>query len=93
MRSHDFLKAALSTVPVFSHPDFNKSWIILTDCSDDTMGACLAQLDENGIERPVAYASATLSDAQQNYGITDKDGLAVVWAVKKWYTLYTARLH
>ena len=49
-----------------------------------TMGACLAQLDDNGIERPVAYASANLSDAQQNYGITDKEGLAVVWAVRKW---------
>ena len=93
LRSLDSLKAALSTAPVLAPPDFNKSWIILTDCSDDTMGACLAQLDENGIERPVAYASATLSDAQQNYGITDKEGLAVVWAVKKWDTSYTAHLH
>ena len=84
LRALDSLKAALSTAPVLAPPDFNKSWIILTDCSDDTMGACLAQLDDNGIERPVAYASATLSDAQQNYGITDKEGLAVVWAVKKW---------
>ena len=47
------------------------------------LGACLAQLDENDIERPVAYASATLSDTQQNYGITDKKGLAVAWAGKK----------
>jgi hypothetical protein len=79
LRSLDSLKAALSTAPVLAPLDFNKSWIILTDCSDDTMGACLAQLDENGIGRPVAYASATLSEAQQNYGITDKEGLAVVW--------------
>ena len=49
------------------------------------MGACLAQLEEDGIERPVAYVSASLiSDAQKNYGITDKEGLAVVWAVRKW---------
>ena len=66
-------------------PDFSKPWIIVTDCSDYAMGACLAQLlDENGIERPVAYASANLSEAQKNYGITDKEGLAVVWAVRKW---------
>jgi hypothetical protein len=32
------------------------------------MGACLAQLDEHGIERPVAYASCNLSTAQKNYG-------------------------
>ena len=78
LRALDSLKAALSSAPVLAPPDFNKSWIILTDCSDDTMGACLAQLDDNGIEHPVAYASATLSDAQQNYGITDKEGLAMV---------------
>jgi hypothetical protein len=67
------------------------AWLLLTDCSDTTMGACLAQLDEHGIERPVAYASCNLSTAQKNYGITDKEGLAIVWAVRKW--LCTAALH
>ena len=47
------------------------------------MGACLAQLDEHDIERPVAYASCNLSTAQKNYGITDKEGLAIVWAVMR----------
>ena len=84
LRALDALKAALTTAPVLAAPDFSKPWIILTDCSDYAMGACLAQLDENGIERPVAYASANLSEAQKNYGITDKEGLAVVWAVRKW---------
>ena len=48
------------------------------------MGACLAQLDENGIERPVAYASANLSEAQKKYGITDKEELAIGRVVRKW---------
>ena len=72
LRALDSLKAALTTAPVLAAPDFSKPWIILTDCSDYAMGACLAQLDENGIERPVAYASANLSEAHKNYGITDK---------------------
>ena len=84
LRALDALKAALTTAPVLAAPDFSKPWIILTDCSDHTMGACLAQLDENGVERPVAYASANLTQAQKNYGITDKEGLAVVWAVRKY---------
>ena len=45
LRSLDSLKAALSTALVLAPTDFNTSWTILTDCSDDTMGACLAQLD------------------------------------------------
>jgi hypothetical protein len=84
LKAFESVNAALTTAPVLVAPVFSKPWIILTDCSDLTMGACLAQLDDNGIERPVAYASANLSDAQQNYGITDKEGLAVVWAVRKW---------
>ena len=84
LRALDSLKAALTTAPVLAAPDFSKPWIILTDCIDYAIGACLAQLDGNGIERQVAYASANLSEAQKNYGITDKEGLAVVWAVRKW---------
>ena len=84
LRALEGLKAALTTAPVLAAPDFSKPWILLTDCSDTTMGACLAQLDEHGIERPVAYASCNLSTAQKNYGITDKEGLAIVWAVRKW---------
>ena len=61
LRALESLKAALTSAPVLRAPDFSKPWIILTDCSNDTMSACLAQLDENGIERPVAYASANLS--------------------------------
>jgi hypothetical protein len=81
LRALEGLKAALTTAPVLAAPDFSKPWILLTDCSDTTMGACLAQLDEHGIERPVAYASCNLSTAQKNYGITDKEGLAIMWAV------------
>ena len=63
LRALEGVKAALTTAPVLAAPDFSKPWILLTDCSDNTMGACLAQLDENGIERPVAYASCNLSTA------------------------------
>ena len=84
LRALEGLKAALTTAPVLAVPSFSKPWVLLADCSDTTMGACLAQLDEHGIERHVAYASCNLSTAQNNYGITDRGGLAIAWAAREW---------
>ena len=63
--------------------DFSKLFIGIVDASKGLLGGCLAQLDENGIEQPVAYASTPLTDAQRRYGITDKEGLGVVWFTKR----------
>ena len=84
VKAFEGVKAAMCSAPVLASPDFSKPWIILTDCSGTTMGAALVQKDENGIERPVAYASCTLSEAQKNYSISESEGLAVCWAVRKW---------
>jgi hypothetical protein len=42
------------------------------------------QLTAEGIEKPIAYASTSLSKAEQNYGITHKEGLGIIYAVRKW---------
>ena len=76
------LKAALVTAPVLAFPDFNKSFILLCDASKSQLGASLCQLDDDGNERPIAYASRTLTDAEKNYAITDKEGAAVCYAIR-----------
>lgn len=43
----------------------------------------LAQLDNDGIERPIAFMSQKLNKAQRNYTITVLECLAVVLAIKK----------
>jgi len=67
------------------YPDFNKPFILMTDGSAKGLGAVLAQKDENGRERVVAYASKSLVGAQTNYSATDLKLLAVVWAVEHFY--------
>jgi len=43
----------------------------------------------NGQERPIAYASRTLSTIEQRYPQIDKEAMAIVWAVQKFfYYLY-----
>ena len=43
--------------------------------------AVLAQKQNDGLVRPVAYASRTLQSHEQNYEVTELEALGVVWAV------------
>ena len=45
----------------------------------------------DGSERPVAYASRTLSTAERNYGHLDKEASAVAFAVKKFHQFLYGR--
>ena len=81
-RAFDFLKERLISAPILKYPDFEQPFIVYTDASGTGLGAVLSQLDENRKERVVAYASRSLNQAEKNYTITDKECLAIVWAIK-----------
>lgn len=80
--SFETLKNLLTTAPILSRPDFNKPFILVTDASKQGLGCILTQLDENGHEHPVIYASRSLKSSEVNYAATKLECLAVVWAVK-----------
>ena len=71
------LKTFLTTHPILKYPDFEKQFKLNTDASQYAIGAVLLQ--EN---HPVAYASRTLNNHEIRYSTTEKELLAVVWAVK-----------
>jgi hypothetical protein len=50
------LKTCLRNSPVLVHPKFDREFLLQTDASDIGLGANLSQLDDNGVERPIAYA-------------------------------------
>ena len=76
------MKGLLTNSSLLVFPDFTKPFVLETDASGAGLGAVLAQKQEDGSTRPIAYASRSLQPHEKNYGITELEGLGVVWAVK-----------
>lgn len=80
----DTLKRFLTSSPVLGHPNFDLHFIVYTDASETGIGAVLTQQTGPGCEEVLAYASRTLNNAERNYTTTERESLAVVWALEKW---------
>jgi hypothetical protein len=53
------------------------------DASSIALGVILEQPGEGGIDHPIDFASRKLSSAKRNYTTTEKEGLAMVYALQK----------
>lgn len=77
------IKFALTHEPVLKGPQMKKPFILHTDASAGGIGATLVQADEKGVEHPVAYVSRTLNKAERNYSTTEREALAIIYALKQ----------
>ena len=78
----DTLKQRLTTAPVLWSPTLSDPFVLTTDASNTGLGAVLSQ-QINGELKPVIYLSRQLTPTEQNYSVTERECLAVVWAVGK----------
>ncbi|UYV82801.1 hypothetical protein LAZ67_22000913, partial [Cordylochernes scorpioides] len=78
----DSLKKALMSEPVLAYFEEQLPTELHTDASGYGIGAVLVQIND-GKERPVGYASRTLSKAEKNYSTTERECLAAIWAINK----------
>ncbi|GFT72249.1 retrovirus-related Pol polyprotein from transposon 297 [Trichonephila clavipes] len=81
--SFDQIKHTLTEAPILQLPNFSEQFNLFTDASGVGIGAVLQQN-----QKPIAFASRTLNKAERNYTITERECLAVIWALNKFKTYF-----
>ncbi|KAL0881999.1 hypothetical protein ABMA27_001748 [Loxostege sticticalis] len=84
-KSFQKIKSEILSDSVLAHFDPQKPLVIATDASPTGLGAVLSHRLQDGSERPIAFASRTLSKSEKNYSQIDKEATAIYWGLKKFF--------
>lgn len=89
--AYEDIKNALISPQVLMPYDPSLPLILGTDASKTGLGAVLSHRLENGQERPIAYASRSLTKTELKYTQIDKEALSMVFGVQKFFFYLYAR--
>ncbi|GKD68459.1 reverse transcriptase domain-containing protein, partial [Tanacetum coccineum] len=81
-KAFETLKEKLTNAPIMVSPNWSLPFELMCDASDFAVGSVLGQRKEKHF-RPIHFASKTLNSAQQNYTLTQKKLLVIVFAFDK----------
>ena len=84
-RAFQQVKDLLHSGRVLTHFDDRLPLVLACYASPYGLGAVLSHQTAEGEEKPVGFASRTLTKAESNYSRLDKEALAIVYGVKKFH--------
>ena len=87
------LKKKFTLAPILASFVPEKKIILKTDTSNQALGSCLSQPDDEKQLHPVAYRSRKFSGPELNYDVHDKELLAIVDAFEEWRTYLEESRH
>ena len=81
-RAYELLRSELRSAHVLHIPKIGEPFVLHTDASGVAVGATLGQLDQDGVEHPLAFASHKLSRPQCAWATIEREAYAI-WALDK----------
>lgn len=91
-QSFEDTKRAAAKAILRGHYDLNDKIAIKTDASPVGLGAMTLQRDKNTKKiRVIACASRSLTETEQRYPQTQREALAIVWGIEKFYYYLAGR--
>lgn len=81
----DIIRKDVMSAPVLSYLSNERPTRIVADASSVGLGAVLLQFENPDKTNPVviSYANKALSETEKMYGQTEKEALAIVWAIDR----------
>ena len=84
-------KKLLKKGQLLVHYDVEKPLLLQTDASQYGLGAVISHVMPDGTERPISFASRTMTEPEKNYAQYEKEGLSIIFGLKKFHKFLHGR--
>lgn len=71
--------------------DLRRELLLICDSSEYGLGAIIAHVMDDGVERPIMMASRTMQPHERRYGQIDKEALAIMFGLTKFHEFLSGR--
>ena len=90
IKAFEEIKRCLTTAPILQCPNYDYDFIIQSDASLIAIGCALSQ-EIDGLERPISYGSATLTETQKRWTITELEAYSLIFGLLKFDAMIYGR--
>ena len=84
----DKLKNKMAIGPILMFSDWKKEFDVHVDASSVALGIVLTQPREGALDHPIAFSSRKMSTIEKIYTTTEREGLAMVYALHKFQNVH-----
>ena len=82
-RAFQSLKDKIQEEAVLIYPDVSKVFRVTADASNFAIGGVVSQMDTENRDRPISFASRSLTNAERNWSATERECLALKFMLER----------